>query len=110
MAILKRSLEQPIRQIAYNAGEDASVIAQKVKEQTGSYGYNARTGEFSDLLESGIVDPTKVVRTTLQNAASASAMFLTTEAIVAETPEEEGGDENAAAAGGGMPGMGGMGM
>ncbi len=106
VAIMKRALEQPIRQIAFNAGEDASVVAQRVKDNTESYGYNAKTGEFADLLEAGIVDPTKVVRTTLQNAASASTMFLTTEAVVSDIPGENDDDGGAgAAAAGGMPGM-----
>lgn len=87
--ILKKALEQPIRQIAQNAGLDASVIVQKVREGKESFGFNARTLKFEDLMESGIVDPTKVVRSTLQNAASAAGMFLTTEAVVVEKPEEK---------------------
>jgi chaperonin GroEL len=87
--ILKKALERPIRQIAENAGFDGSVVVQKVKEGKESFGFNAKTGEFEDLLKAGIVDPTKVVRVTLQNAASAAGMFLTTEAVVADLPEKE---------------------
>jgi len=87
--ILKKALEKPIRQIAENAGFDGSVVVQKVKEGKESFGFNAKTGEFEDLLKAGIVDPTKVVRVTLQNAASAAAMFLTTEAVVTDLPEKE---------------------
>jgi len=95
--ILKRVLEEPIRQIAQNAGIDGAVVAQKVKEFFNSaqdngnqdFGFNAETLEYEDMIKSGIVDPTKVVRSALQNAASASAMFLTTEVVVAEKPEEK---------------------
>ncbi len=88
--ILKRALEEPIRQIAQNAGIDGAVVVQKVKEsQDLSFGLNAQTLGYENLMESGIVDPTKVVRSALQNAASAAAMFLTTEAVVAEKPEEK---------------------
>jgi chaperonin GroEL len=87
--ILKKALERPIRQIAENAGFDGSVVVQKVKEGKESFGFNAKTGEFEDLLKAGIVDPTKVVRVTLQNAASAAGMFLTTEAVVTDLPEKE---------------------
>jgi len=87
--ILKRALEEPIRQIAQNAGMDGAVIAQKVKEGKDSFGFNAQTMVYEDLMQSGIVDPTKVVRSALENAASAAAMFLTTECVVAELPEEK---------------------
>jgi len=87
--ILKRVLEEPIRQIAQNAGLDGAVVAQKVKEQKEGFGFNAQTMEYQDLMKSGIVDPTKVVRSSLQNAASAASMFLTTEAVVAEKPTDE---------------------
>jgi chaperonin GroEL len=87
--ILRQSLEAPIRQIAQNAGIDGAIVVQKVKENQGGFGFNAQTMEFQDLLQAGIVDPTKVVRSALQNAASAASMFLTTEAIVAEKPEKK---------------------
>ena len=85
--ILRKSLESPIRQIAQNAGIDGAVVCQKVKENKEGFGFNAQTMEYQDLTQSGIVDPTKVVRSALQNAASAAAMFLTTEVVVAEKPE-----------------------
>ena len=103
--ILSRSIEEPLRQIVDNAGEDAAVILNRVKEGKGSFGYNAATGEFGDMLEAGILDPTKVTRLALQNAASVAGLLLTTEVMVAEAPKEE---EH----GHGMPpgGMGGMDM
>ncbi|MBM3257777.1 MAG: chaperonin GroEL [Candidatus Nealsonbacteria bacterium] len=91
--ILRRSLEAPIRQIAQNAGIDGAVVVQKVKEGKDGFGFNAQTMEYQDLLQSGIVDPTKVVRGALQNAASAVSMFLTTEVVVAEKPEPKKKDE-----------------
>ncbi len=97
--IIRRALEEPARQIANNAGEEGSVIVQKLKEQTGPFGYNAETGQFEDLIEAGVIDPTKVTRTALLNAASVSALMLTTECMVAELPKEDKG---------GAPGMGGM--
>ena len=102
--ILKRSLESPIRQIAENAGRDGSVVAEAVKAKHGNEGYNAATDTYEDLVKAGIVDPTKVTRSALQNAASAAAMFLTTEAIVTDKPEKK--DEHEHGLGGGMPGMG----
>ena len=103
--ILSRSIEEPLRQIVDNAGEDAAVILNRVKEGKGSFGYNAATGEFGDMLDAGILDPTKVTRLALQNAASVAGLLLTTEVMVAEAPKEE---EH----GHGMPpgGMGGMDM
>jgi chaperonin GroEL len=88
--ILRRALEEPIRQIADNAGVEGSVVAAKVKNQKGNIGFNAATGEFEDLLKAGIVDPTKVVRSALENAASAAAMLLTTEVLIVDEPEKEG--------------------
>jgi chaperonin GroEL len=103
--ILARSIEEPLRQIVENAGEDAAVILNKVRDGKGSYGYNAATGEFGDLIEAGILDPTKVTRLALQNAASVAGLLLTTEVMVAEAPKEE------AEHGHGPPGgMGGMDM
>jgi chaperonin GroEL len=104
--ILARSIEEPLRQIVDNAGEDAAVILNRVKEGKGSFGYNAASGDFGDMLEAGILDPTKVTRLALQNAASVAGLLLTTEVMVAEAPKDE---EHAH---GGMPpgGMGGMDM
>ena len=101
--ILARSIEEPLRNIVENAGEDAAVILNQVKAGKGAYGYNAATGEFGDMLEEGILDPTKVTRLALQNAASVAGLLLTTEVMVAEAAK---GDEHAR---GGMPGGGGMG-
>jgi chaperonin GroEL len=104
--ILQRSIEEPLRQIVTNAGEDAAVILNDVKAGRGAYGYNAATGEFGDMLEMGILDPTKVTRLALQNAASVAGLLLTTEVMIAEAPKEEA---EHAHGGGGMGGMGGMG-
>ncbi len=101
--IIRRALEEPARQIAANAGEEGSVIVQKVKEGSAAFGYNADTGAFEDLIEAGVIDPTKVTRTALLNASSVSALMLTTECMVAELPKEE-----KAAPMGGMPPGGGM--
>jgi chaperonin GroEL len=87
--ILYRSIEEPLRQIVENAGEDAAVILNRVKEGKGSFGYNAATGEFGDLIEQGILDPTKVTRLALQNAASVAGLLLTTEVMIAEAPKDE---------------------
>jgi len=105
--ILARAIEEPLRQIVENAGEDAAVILNRVKEGKGSFGYNAATGEFGDLIDQGILDPTKVTRLALQNAASVSGLLLTTEVMIAEAPKDEEHSH-----GGGMPpgGMGGMDM
>jgi chaperonin GroEL len=103
--ILSRAIEEPLRQIVENAGEDGAVILNKVKEGKGNYGYNAQTGEFGDLVDMGILDPTKVTRLALQNAASVAGLLLTTEVMVAEAPKEEEHTH------GGPPGgMGGMDM
>jgi chaperonin GroEL len=107
--ILSRSIEEPLRQIVENAGEDAAVILNRVKEGKGPFGYNAATGEFGDMLEAGILDPTKVTRLALQNAASVAGLLLTTEVMVAEAPKDEE-HSHAGGMGGGMGGMGGMDM
>ena len=104
MQIVKKSLEAPIRIIAENAGDDASVIVNNVRNEQGNYGYNARTGVYVDMVEAGIIDPAKVARFALQNAASISGLLLTTEAIISEIPEEKK-DSPAAPGMGGMPGM-----
>jgi chaperonin GroEL len=99
--ILLRSLEEPIRQIANNAGQEGSIVVERVKENDDvNFGYNAQTDTYEDLVEAGVIDPTKVTRTALQNAASISSLLLTTECVVVEHPE----DEPAGGAGGGMPG------
>ncbi|MNV94675.1 60 kDa chaperonin [compost metagenome] len=98
-------MEAPLREIVTNAGEEPSVILNKVIEGKGAYGYNAATGEYVDMIEAGILDPTKVTRTALQNAASIAGLMITTEAMVAELPKK---DEPAMPGGGGMGGMGGM--
>ncbi len=104
--IIRRSLEEPIRQISANGGWEGSIIVHKVKEGTGAFGFNAATGDFEDLLKAGVIDPTKVSRTALQNAASVSSLMLTTEAMIAEKPKEEA--PLPAGGHGGMGGMGGM--
>ena len=98
VAIVRRALEDPLRWIAGNAGQEGSVVIEKVRQGKGSFGYNAATEQYEDLMKAGIMDPTKVVRTALQNAASVAALLLTTEAMVAEKPKEEKGG-----APGGMP-------
>jgi chaperonin GroEL len=87
--IVKRALEEPMRQIANNAGVEGSVVVQRVKEEKGAFGFNAETGQYEDLMESGIIDATKVSRLALQNAASVAGLLLTTEAMVAERPKEK---------------------
>ena len=87
--IVRRAIEEPLRQIAANAGEEGSIVVQKVREGSGPFGYNAATNEYGDLIAMGVIDPTKVVRSALQNAASVSGLLLTTEALVAEKPKEE---------------------
>ncbi|WP_163538266.1 chaperonin GroEL [Gracilibacillus sp. YIM 98692] len=106
--IVLRALEEPVRQIATNAGLEGSIIVERLKGEKVGVGFNAATGEWVNMVEAGIVDPTKVTRSALQNAASVAAMFLTTEAVVADLPEENGGGAPDPGAMGGMPGMGGM--
>ncbi len=105
--IVKRALEDPLRQIANNAGLEGSVVVEKVKAEKGAFGLNAETSEYEDLVKAGIIDPTKVVRFALQNAASVAALMLTTEALVAEKPREEPATPPMPP-GGGYGGMGGM--
>ncbi len=104
--IARRAMEEPLRQIVQNAGMEGSVVLNKVKEGKGSYGYNAATGEYGDMLAMGILDPTKVTRTALQNAASVAGLMITTEAMVAELPKDD--DKAMGGGAGGMGGMGGM--
>ena len=105
--IARRAMEEPLRQIVGNAGEEASVVMSKVEEGKDNYGYNAATGEYGDMVKMGILDPTKVSRTALQNAASIAGLMITTECMVAESPKEE---KAGAPDMGDMGGMGGMGM
>lgn len=107
LAILKRALEEPVRQIAENAGKDGSVIVEEVKKRAGAEGYNAATDTFENLVTAGIIDPTKVTRSALQNAASIAGMFLITEALVSEIPDEKNDSMpgGMGGMGGGMPGM-----
>ncbi|MDE2782491.1 MAG: chaperonin GroEL, partial [Gemmatimonadota bacterium] len=87
--ILRRALEAPIRQIAANAGAEASIVVANAREGEGGFGYNAQTDTYENLVKAGVIDPTKVVRSALQNAASIASLLLTTEAVVVERPEEE---------------------
>jgi chaperonin GroEL len=102
--ILARSIEEPLRNIVENAGEDPAVVLNRVKAGKGAYGYNAATGEFGDMFEEGILDPTKVTRLALQNAASVAGLLLTTEVMIAEAPQPNA-RANAGMAGGAMGGM-----
>ncbi|MBL8443545.1 MAG: chaperonin GroEL [Zoogloeaceae bacterium] len=99
--IVLRAIEQPLREIVANAGDEPSVVMNRIVEGSGNFGYNAATGEYGDMVEMGVLDPTKVTRTALQNAASVAGLMLTTDCMVAELPEDKPA--------GGMPGMGGMG-
>jgi chaperonin GroEL len=104
---VRRALEEPARQIAHNAGAEGAVVIGKVREsKEENYGFNAETGEYGDMVKMGVIDPAKVTRLALQNAASIAGLMLTTEALVAEIKED---DKKSAAAGGGPGGPGGMG-
>jgi len=109
LTILKRAFEEPLRQIAANAGQDGSVVVNEVKKNKGGYGYNAEKNKYQDLFEAGVIDPVKVTRSAVENAASAAAMLLTTECAITDLPDEKGA---APAMPAGMPGgmPGGMGM
>jgi Chaperonin GroEL (HSP60 family) len=106
--IVLRALEEPVRQIAENAGLEGSVIVEHMKSQANEVGYNAATDKWENMIEAGILDPTKVTRSALQNAASVAALMLTTEAVVADKPEPEKNDGAGAGMPAGAPGMGGM--
>ena len=106
IAIARRAMEEPLRQIVSNAGDEPSVVVNQVAGQTGNYGYNAATGDYGDMIEMGILDPTKVTRSALQNAASIAGLMITTEAMIAELPKEDA--PAMPDMGGGMGGMGGM--
>ena len=99
VSIIRRVVEEPLRWIAQNGGVEGSIVVNKVREGKASYGYNARDDKYEDLLEAGVIDPTKVVRTALQNASSVAGLMLTTEAMIAEKPKDE-----SAPAGGGHAG------
>ncbi len=103
--IIKRAIEEPIRQICNNAGVEGSIVIQKIKEGKGDFGYNARTGVYENLISAGVIDPTKVARIALENAASIASMLLTTEVILADAPEVEASHGGAPQMGGGMGGM-----
>ncbi len=104
IAIVKRALEEPLRQIVENTGIEGSIVVQKVKEGKADFGFNARTDEYENLLKAGVIDPTKVTRIALENAASIAGMLLTTECVVADKPKKEEAHVHP----GGAPGMGGM--
>ncbi len=103
--IVKRAIEEPLRQIVANAGVEGAVVVQRVKDGSADYGYNARTGEYENLLSAGVIDPAKVTRVALENAASIAGMFLTTECVIADKKEDNPAPAMPA---GGMGGMGGM--
>ncbi len=105
IAIVRKALEYPLRTIADNAGVEGSVVLQNVIQQTGSYGYNARTDKYENLKDAGVIDPTKVTRIALENAASIAGMVLTTECVISDKPDKDGGAAAHAHAGGGMGGM-----
>jgi chaperonin GroEL len=103
---VRRSLEAPLRQIAENAGVDGAVVAGKIRESDDkNFGFNAQTEEYGDMFKFGVIDPAKVTRTALEDAASVASLLITTEAMIADRPEPKG---NGGGAGGGMGGMGGM--
>jgi chaperonin GroEL len=103
--IVRRAVEEPLRMISQNAGIDGSIVIEKVKNGKGAFGFNAATEEYVDLVKAGVIDPTKVVRSALQNAASVASLLLTTEAMVAEKPSEKHEHGGPAGGMGGMPGM-----
>lgn len=103
IAIIRKAIEAPLRTIVANAGGEGSVVVQQVKTGEGNYGYNAREDRYEDMLEAGIIDPTKVTRLALENAASIAGLLLTTEAVVSDIPEDK--PEMPAMPGGGMGGM-----
>ncbi|MDP3750709.1 MAG: TCP-1/cpn60 chaperonin family protein, partial [Polaromonas sp.] len=107
--LILRAIEEPLRIIVSNAGEEPSVVVNAVLAGKGNYGYNAQNGTYGDMIDMGILDPTKVTRTALQNAASVSSLMLTTECMVAEAPKDESGAGGPGGMGGGMGDMGGMG-
>ena len=109
VGIVKRAVEAPLRALAANAGEEGSVIVDKVKKAKGNEGYNVATGQYEDLVKAGVVDPKKVTRSALQNAASIAGLLLTTECLITDMPEKEKAPAGGGGHGGGMGDMGGMG-
>jgi chaperonin GroEL len=107
--IVRRAVEEPLRMISQNAGIDGSIVVDKVKNGKGAFGFNAATEEYEDLVKAGVIDPTKVVRSALQNAASVASLLLTTEAMIADKPEKKAAGGGGGGMPGGMGGMGGMG-
>jgi chaperonin GroEL len=105
--IIRRACEEPLRQIASNAGVDGSIVIEKVKAGKGAFGFNAATEEYEDMVKAGVIDPTKVVRAALQNAASVASLMLTTEALIAERPKKKSAAAGGGHAHGGAGGMGG---
>jgi chaperonin GroEL len=105
IAIIRRAIEEPLRQICENAGIEGSIVVQKVKENKDDFGYNARTDKYENLLKAGVIDPTKVTRIALENAASVAGMLLTTECVIADKKEEKAGHSHGAPDMGGMGGM-----
>jgi chaperonin GroEL len=105
--IVKRAIEEPLRQIAQNAGLEGSVVVQRIKTEKTNIGYDVSQDSYVDMLEAGVIDPTKVTRSALQNSSSIAALLLTTEALIADKPEKD--DKMPAMPAGGMGGMGGMG-
>jgi chaperonin GroEL len=105
VSIVKKALEEPLKMIATNAGFEGSIVAEKVKEKKGAFGFNARTEQYEDMIQAGVIDPTKVTRFALQNAASVASLMLTTQCMIAEKPEEKPAMP-AMPPGGGYPGMG----
>ena len=109
IAIVRRAIQYPIRMIVSNAGQEASIVVGKLNDQkSNTYGYNAQTAEYQDFIENGIVDPTKVVRVALQNAASVAGLLITTEAMITDRPKKDAAPAGGGHGGGGMGGMGDM--
>ena len=107
--VIFRAVEEPLRRIVGNAGLEGSIVIMKVLEGKGAFGYNARTDQYEDLVSTGVIDPAKVSRSALQNAASVAGLLLTTEALIAEKPKKKAKAAAGGGGGGGMPDMGGMG-
>jgi len=104
-SIIRRSIESPLKQLCVNSGVDGGVAVQRVMDAKGAFGFNVATGEFEDLVKAGVVDPTKVTRTALQNAASVAGLLLTTECMITEIPEKKESHGMPPGGGGGMGGM-----
>jgi len=109
VSIIRRALEEPLRQLAQNAGLEGSIIVQRVRESEGNHGFNVQTETYENLFDAGVIDPTKVTRTALENAVSVAALLLTTESVIADRQSEDDDDGDGMPAGGMGGGMGGMG-